>query len=387
MALVGGVLFVAAVVTPLASAQAQSFTWGGTGSTTTTTDYNLGTNWSNPPTGAPPAVSAQSAIFDTTGSATVAVTSGSIAPASWTFTAGAQSYSTSGGAINFSLAGATGGIIDNANSGQTISISNNIGESATGVQVQLLNGSTLVLSGTNTYSGGTTVSNFGTLQVTNNNAVGTGTVTLSDGEFQAGASNLTFNNNFKINNTAAGSAIDANGQTLTIAGNITDGSGGAGKLTVLDSFGGGVVVLTGNNTYSGGTTICDCGALQLGDATHAASMVGAVTNFGTFDIVNANTSGITSILNDFNGGFFSGLTTFFDGTSASSIAITNRNGGETDFVGNSSGGNATIVNRFLGLTTFNSTSSAGNANITNRLPTSSTAATPAMRRSSTGSAA
>jgi hypothetical protein len=135
---------------------------------------------------------------------------------------------------------------------------------------------------------------------------------------------------------------------------------------VLDSFGGGVVVLTGNNTYSGGTTICDCGALQLGDATHTASMVGAVTNFGTFDIVNANTSGITSILNDFNGGFFSGLTTFFEGTSASSIAITNRNGGETDLVGNSSGGNATIVNRFLGLTTFNSTSSAGNANITNR---------------------
>ena len=106
MALLCSALGVAAVLTPLASAQAQSFTWGGTGSTTTTTDYDLGTNWSNPSTGAPPVAATQSAVFDTAGSATFAVTSGSIAPDSWTLTAGAQSYSISGGAVNFSLAGA-----------------------------------------------------------------------------------------------------------------------------------------------------------------------------------------------------------------------------------------------------------------------------------------
>ena len=80
MALLCGAFFVAAVMTPLAPAQAQDFTWGGTGSTTTTTDYNLGTNWSNPPTGAPPVASGQSAVFDTTGMTTVNVSSGSIAP-------------------------------------------------------------------------------------------------------------------------------------------------------------------------------------------------------------------------------------------------------------------------------------------------------------------
>jgi len=229
-ALLAGALVAAAVVMPLSSARAQSFTWGGAGSTTTTTDYNLGTNWSNPPTGAPPVTNGQAAVFDTTGTTTVNVSSGSIAPDSWTFTAGAQSYSIGGSTVNFSLAGATGGIIDNANSGQTISISNNIGESAASVQVQLRGSSTLILSGANSYSGGTTVSNFGILQMTNNNAVGSGTVTLSDGEFQAGGSNLTFANNFKINNTAGGSAIDANGFTVTIAGNITDGSGGAGAV-------------------------------------------------------------------------------------------------------------------------------------------------------------
>jgi len=364
MALLCGAVVGAAVVTPLASAQAQSFTWGGTGSTTTTTDYNLGTNWSNPPTGAPPVAATQSAVFDTAGSAAVAVTSGSIAPDSWTFTAGAQSYSISGGAVNFSLAGASGGIIDNANSGQTISISNNIGESAAGVQVQLLNNSTLILSGTNSYSGGTTVGNFGTLQATSSSAVGTGTVTLSDGEFQAGGSNLTFANNFRINNTAAGSAIDANGFAVTIAGNITDGSGGAGKLTVLDSFGGGAVILTGTNTYSGGTTICSCGTLQLGTLTTTGSIVGAVTNEGFFSIVNANTAGITSINND------GGHVVFFGANTASTAAIVNRNGGETFFgsfsTDTATAGNATIVNRSGGSTVFDAMSTAGSATITNR---------------------
>ena len=390
---------------PLSSARAQAFTWGGTGSTTTTTDYNLGTNWSSPPIGAPPVVSGQSAVFDTTGSATVAVTSGSIAPDSWTFTAGAQFYSISGGAVNFSRAGASGGIIDNANSGQTISISNNIGESAAGVQVQLLNNSTLILSGSNSYSGGTTVSNFGSLQVTNNNAVGTGTVALSIGMFQAGgASNLTFGNNFNISDTVSGNIIDANGVKLTLNGNIT----GTGQLTVQDSsFGAGALILNGTNTYTGGTTICTCGTLQLGDAAHTGSIVGAVTNENIFNIVNANTAGITSIVND------DGLTTFFNATSASSAVITNKNGGETDFgmasgtdtatagkativnrsgsstvffamttagsatitnrflgttafLENSSAGNATIVNRFGGLTIFNGLSAAGSANITNR---------------------
>jgi autotransporter-associated beta strand protein len=170
--------------------------------------------------------------------------------------------------------------------------------------VQLLGASTLVLSGANTYTGGTTVGAFGTLQVTNNSAVGTGPVTLSDGQFQAdGLSNLAFNNNFRINNTAFGSAIDANGVTLTIAGAISDGSGGAGKLTVLDnSFtGNGVVVLTGINTYTGGTTICNCGTLQLGDAGHTASIVGDIVNEGRFAILNADTSRMTSITTD--GGF------------------------------------------------------------------------------------
>ena len=65
-------------------AAAQSYTWGGTGSTTTTSDYNLGTNWSNPPAGAPPVAAGQAASFASAGATLVIVTAGPIAPDSWT---------------------------------------------------------------------------------------------------------------------------------------------------------------------------------------------------------------------------------------------------------------------------------------------------------------
>jgi autotransporter-associated beta strand protein len=351
---------VVAILMSVTAAQAQSFTWGGAGSTTATTNYNLGTNWANPPAGAPPVAAGQSAVFDATGAASV-VTASPVAPDSWTFNATSQSYAISGAAVNFSLAGNTRGIINNANSGQTISIANNIGELVAGVQVQQLGNSTLVLSGANTYTGGTTIS-AGALQVTNNSSVGSGNVTLNGGLFQAGGlSNLTFSNNFKINNTAFGSAIDANGVLLTISGNIS----GPGALTVLDtSFGGGRVILTGTNTYTGGTTICTCATLQLGTLATTASIVGDVTNDGSFNIVNANTAGITSITTD--GGF----TSFFGGSTAGTATLVNKNGGATGFFVSSSARSANITNRSGGVTLFGGpggtdTSTAGNATIDN----------------------
>jgi autotransporter-associated beta strand protein len=393
----GMVLAVANLATT--AVQAQSFTWGGASA-----DYNVNTNWA-PTAGAPPIAAGQLAVFDATGSSTtVNVSAGPIAPDSWTFTATSQAYMITGANVNFSRAGTSGGVIDNANAGQSIEILNNIGGS--GVQVQLLGNSALTLFGTNTYSGGTTVSGFGTLSVVSSTAVGTGTVTLENGQFQAAAPNLTFSNNFQINNTAAGSSIQTVGFDVILSGNITDGSGGAGKLTV-DSFGGGAVIFTGANTYTGGTTICSCGTLQLGTLSTTGSMVGAVTNEGLFNIVNANTAGITSLTND--GGlttFFAantastmtinninfgetdfgvpggtdtatagsaaivnrsgGFTVFYASSTAGSATITNRFGGETDFFNNSNAGNATIVNRFNGVTTFNDSSTAMNANITNR---------------------
>jgi autotransporter-associated beta strand protein len=258
-----------------------------------------------------------------------------------------------------------GGTIDNNGTILTLTgtFSNTFGPSV----LQLTDSSggfgTTVLSGTNFLSATNVVG--ATLQVTNNASVGAGTVTLDNALFQAdGFSDLTFTNNFKINNSVNGSAIDSNGTTLTIAGNITDGNG-PGKLTVLDtSFGGGLVVMLGTNTYSGGTFICACASLQLGDATHKASLVGDITNEGQFGIVNADTSAITSLTND--GGF----TTFFGSNTAGTMTIVNKNVGVTAFVDSSSAGSANITNRSGGVTLFGfpggtDTSTAGNATILN----------------------
>ncbi|MGY3032057.1 autotransporter-associated beta strand protein [Bradyrhizobium sp. USDA 4354] len=146
--------------------------------------------------------------------------------------------------------------------------------------------------------------------------------------------------------------------SAAIASHIT-GSGG------INVQGPGFLALLGVNTYTGDTFICNCGSLQLGDATHAASIIGAVTNEGLFNIVNADMSGVTSLLNE-----FSGLTLFRNATSASSMAITNRGqlffgdpaGGGTD---TATAGRATIINDG-GLTGFFGRTNAGTARITNQ---------------------
>ena len=135
-------------------AAAQSV-WGGSGSTTATSDYNTATNWSTPP-GVAPTAPGTSATFANTGQSTVNV-SAAVNPDSWTFATNAQSYSITGSAVTFNTGA---GLVDNANAGQSIGIANSLN----GAGALVLNGnSTLTLSNFNFYTGATTINSGATL--------------------------------------------------------------------------------------------------------------------------------------------------------------------------------------------------------------------------------
>ena len=116
---------------------------------------------------------------------------------------------------------------------------------------------TLILTGNNTYTGGTTIA-AGTLQVGNGGA--TGSI----------AGNIANNGTLAFNRS--------NAQSF---GGVISGSGAVQQL------GPGTTTLTGANTYTGGTTV-NAGILQLGaDASLAAA--GALTvNGGIFNLNNNN---------------------------------------------------------------------------------------------------
>jgi autotransporter-associated beta strand protein len=266
-------------------AQAQNV-WGGTGSSAATTDYNLGTNWSNPPAGAPPVAGGQSAQFANSGNISVVVTAGPIAPDSWTFNANSQSYNVSGAAVNF---GTATGLVNNASTG-SISIANNLG--GAGAQLQQLGTSTLTLSGTNTYSGATTIA-AGTLALT-----GTGSIAASSQVNLTNAAGI-----FDISGTTAGASITTlNGvanstvnlgtQTLTITAgdptkNFYGNIGGSGGLTVT----GGMQVLDGTNTYTGVTTINSHQFLAVEGTGTIASSSKVIDNGALdFSVMNVDSS-------------------------------------------------------------------------------------------------
>ena len=106
----------------------------------------------------------------------------------------------------------------------------------------------VTLSGTNIYSGGTTLYG-GTLSVSAPSNVGTGTVTFATpATIQVtGAAAATLRNYFDLDATATFD-ISSTGAT-TITGSISGWSAGLVKT------GPGTLILTGSNSYSGGTTI------------------------------------------------------------------------------------------------------------------------------------
>ena len=134
-------------------------------------------------------------------------------------------------------------------------ISDRTSPAALATSINKTGSGTLNLTGANTYSGGTSLT-AGTIGVGHNTALGTGSLTMSDGTTLQALSSVTLANGVTINGT---STFDSQGYTLGMSGVI----GGAGSLSKIGS---GTLNLTGANTYSGGTSLT-AGTIGVGNNT------------------------------------------------------------------------------------------------------------------------
>jgi outer membrane autotransporter protein len=246
---------------------------------------------------------AGNSVWTLTGTGTVATP--------WTISAGTLQLSDGASII--------GDVADNATlafgSSTPVTFASNI--TGSGAVVQAGSGIT-TLSGTNTYSGGTNF-NAGTLSVSDDTNLGdaAGTLNFNGGILQitggmAGtARTITWGVNGGGFDIADGGNVFTVGQALT-----------GGQLTKL---GAGTLVLTADNSYSGGTTIA-AGTLQLGDGGTTGGITGDVTNNGTLVFNRADTMTLGGAITGSGGVKQTGAgTTILTGQSSYS--------GETDITG------------------------------------------------------
>ncbi|MDD5262396.1 MAG: autotransporter-associated beta strand repeat-containing protein, partial [Methylacidiphilales bacterium] len=287
---------------------------------------------------------------------------------------GATTLQTDGtGAYVLTLDPDTGAVINN-----TKRIRDNGGTTSllkTGDGTAILGG-----TGTNTYTGATTVS-AGILRATIATALGaTGAgTTVNSGATLELAGNITLaaepltmtgagvtneaslwnqsgNNTYSgaITLTGGGGSVGAvSGSTLTISGIIS----GANQNLTVQGQSGGVVVLGGNNTYTG-TTFLNGGTLLLGGSNHIASQSAVVLANTAGAIFNVN--GMTDTIAGLSGG----------GAAGGNVSMV---GGTLTFGGNNLSvnydgvisGNGTLTKTGTGTETFTGSNTfTGSLNIT-----------------------
>ncbi|MCZ7282197.1 autotransporter-associated beta strand repeat-containing protein, partial [Salmonella enterica] len=139
----------------------------------------------------------------------------------------------------------------------------------------------LIVTGDNTYSGGTTISG-GTLTADHADSLGTGAVANS-GVLQVGEGELenTLSGSGSLVKTGTGELTLSGDNTYSGGTTITGGTLTADHADSLVKTGTGELTLSGDNSYSGGTTIIG-GTLT---ADHADSLgTGAVANSGVLQV-------------------------------------------------------------------------------------------------------
>ena len=176
-------------------------------------------------------------------------------------------------------------VVSVQSAGVTLTLSGDIsGASTSGLSIGGGNVGTVILSGANTFTGPTTLAS-GTLKLGSTDALVTaGSVTQSGGTLDLDGNAQTLQNfsstGGTITNTGGGSAaivtFNEGGGPVNNASNITGNVG-------LNKAGGGLLALTGNNDYTGETTIT-AGTLEVGSNTAlgTGSVINAAGTLGTY---------------------------------------------------------------------------------------------------------
>ncbi|MFT5418566.1 MAG: autotransporter-associated beta strand protein, partial [Gammaproteobacteria bacterium] len=179
---------------------------------------------------------------------------------------------------------------------------------------------TLTLSGDNTYSGGTTISDAGTIQISKASNLGTGDLNFGGGGGQLSTSgNIAFNGATKLSDDVD-ARFDVDSGELILNGKIS----GSSSLT---KFGEGTLSLGNNNENTGNVTILE-GTLSLLTSNALADSVDVTVEFGATFALNGRSDTINSLSN--GPGTVGGTVDLGNGSSSNGLTIA---GGNAHFAG------------------------------------------------------
>ncbi|WP_283206194.1 beta strand repeat-containing protein, partial [Methylobacterium persicinum] len=246
----------AKTVSLLVQARATSFWKGGDGS------WGAGTAWTNAQGGASTTAADRAiAVFTgTPGKVTVDASAGPVTTGGMQFAA--SGYTVQGDPLTLTSASTQVRVGDGTKAGASTVATIASPLSGTG-GLRKTDGGTLVLTGANSFTGGTSVET-GTLKVGHPQALGTGALSLNEGTTLAFAGDLTLTNAIRFPQKGD-PIIDSGTGTVTIAGEIS----GVGDLSKIGS---GTLILSGTETYTGATDVVS-GTLVANGSLAASSGV------------------------------------------------------------------------------------------------------------------
>ncbi|WP_307700745.1 autotransporter outer membrane beta-barrel domain-containing protein [Variovorax paradoxus] len=205
---------------------------------------------------------------------------------------GANSYTggttISGGALQLGNGGTSGSIAgDVTNNGTLIFNRSDVATfgglvSGAGAVTNAGTGTT-VLTAANGYTGATTIAS-GTLALAGAGNIASSSQVVANGTFDISGVSAAGTSVQRLSGSGA-VALGDKALTLTAAADTFSGAiAGTGSLVLAA----GTQVLTGTNTYTGGTTIGSAGTLQLGSGGTSGSIAGNVANDGTLVFNRSN---------------------------------------------------------------------------------------------------